>query len=61
MSIDWDALVVEPLVDQVFGELFQWNLTGAGSLQAMGVFDNAYQEVNVANGMAVMSFSLRRD
>lgn len=51
--INWDALVIQPLVDKVFGEPFTWSLqNGAYAFLANAVYDEEYQE-EVLNGAGV--------
>lgn len=54
--INFDALVVQPLVDQVFGEPFTWSLSrGTVSFQANGVYDEGASEETLAGGVPVIT------
>jgi len=53
--INWDQLVIGPLVDQVFGEPFTWSLAGLQPFQANGVYDEGYADQELAGGVPVMT------
>lgn len=50
--VDWDSLVLAPL-QTVFGEPFTHLPAFGAPLDASGIFDEAYREVDLAGGMAV--------
>lgn len=50
--VDWDALVLSPL-QAVFGEPVTFISASGSPFTGMGVFDEAYREVDLAGGMAV--------
>lgn len=53
--IDFDSLVVGPLINQVYGEPFVFDLAGIAPFQANAVYDEAYQEIDLAGGTGVMT------
>lgn len=54
MSVDWDALVLVPLIDQIFGdEIVYAPKSGASTFPVQGVYDEAYVEIDPASGMAL--------
>lgn len=56
--IDFDALVLTPLVEKIFGEsvLYAPALVGASSFAIQGVYDAEYKEVDPAGEMGVTTY-----
>lgn len=55
MSIEWDTLVLVPLVDDIFGEPITYAPQGALSFTVQGVFDHEYLALNPASGQEAAS------
>ena len=60
MAVDFDALVLAPLVNQVFGEPVTWQPAAGAAVSASGIFDANFQEVKwTPNEQEVIAFRPR--